>query len=279
MTAPLWLLTLITFSGTLAMHIFVPALPEAARALGASIGEMQLTMSVYILGLAVGQLAYGPLSDRYGRRPVLMAGLALYTAGRPRRLLRRRCAHLIVARLLQALGGCAGMVIGRAMVRDTAGPQDAARRLATMNLMVVLGPGLAPLLGGALATAFGWRSIFYVLSALGVLNLVFALWLLPESHGAQAAREGRRPRPQLRQAPDLAGVPGLRDRRRLRHDLDVRLHQRLALHLRPPARPAGLRGRHLSGDPDGRCLARQHGRHAADPAPADRPAGGRGRTW
>ena len=79
MTAPLWLLTLITFSGTLAMHIFVPALPEAARDLGASIGEMQLTMSVYILGLAVGQLAYGPLSDRFGRRPVLIAGLALYT--------------------------------------------------------------------------------------------------------------------------------------------------------------------------------------------------------
>src|SRR6185437_5802599 len=78
-TAPLWLLTLITFSGTLAMHIFVPALPEAARALDASIGEMQLTMSVYILGLAVGQLAYGPLSDRYGRRPLLVAGLALYT--------------------------------------------------------------------------------------------------------------------------------------------------------------------------------------------------------
>ena len=78
MSAPLWLLTLITFSGTLAMHIFVPALPEAARDLGASIGGMQLTVSVYILGLAVGQLAYGPLSDRFGRRPVLMAGLALY---------------------------------------------------------------------------------------------------------------------------------------------------------------------------------------------------------
>ena len=74
MSAPLWLLTLITFSGTLAMHIFVPALPEAAGALGASIGEMQMTMSVYIFGLAVGQLAYGPLSDRFGRRPVLVAG-------------------------------------------------------------------------------------------------------------------------------------------------------------------------------------------------------------
>ena len=93
MTAPLWLLTLITFSGTLAMHIFVPALPEAAHDLGASMGSMQLTMSVYILGLAVGQLAYGPLSDRFGRRPVLMAGLTLYTmAGLAARLCRTSTA-------------------------------------------------------------------------------------------------------------------------------------------------------------------------------------------
>ena len=97
MTAPLWLLTLITFSGTLAMHIFVPALPEAARALGATIGEMQLTMSVYIFGLAVGQLAYGPLSDRYGRRPVLVAGLALYTVAGLAACFVGDVHHLIVA--------------------------------------------------------------------------------------------------------------------------------------------------------------------------------------
>ncbi len=181
MSAPLWLLTLITFSGTLAMHIFVPALPEAARALGASLGEMQLTMSVYIFGLAVGQLAYGPLSDRFGRRPVLVAGLSLYTlAGLAACVLDN--VHLIVMRLFQALGGGAGMVIGRAIVRDTALPQEAARRLATMNLMVALGPGAAPLIGGALATAFGWRSIFYALAALGFVNVLFALLLLPESH-------------------------------------------------------------------------------------------------
>jgi DHA1 family bicyclomycin/chloramphenicol resistance-like MFS transporter len=181
-TAPLWLLTLITFSGTLAMHIFVPALPEAARALGASIGEMQLTMSVYIFGLAVGQLAYGPLSDRYGRRPVLVAGLLLYTAAGLAACFIDDVHYLIIARLMQALGGCAGMVIGRAIVRDTALPQEAARRMATMNLMVALGPGAAPLIGGALATAFGWRSIFYALALLGVVNVLFALWLLPESH-------------------------------------------------------------------------------------------------
>ena len=129
MTAPLWLLTLITFSGTLAMHIFVPALPEAAHALNASMGSMQLTMSVYILGLAFGQLAYGPLSDRFGRRPVLMAGLVLYAAAGLAAALVPDVHSLIIARLLQALGGCAGLVIGRAIVRDTALPQEAARRI------------------------------------------------------------------------------------------------------------------------------------------------------
>ena len=187
MSAPLWLLTLITFSGTLAMHIFVPALPEAARALGASIGEMQLTMSVYIFGLAVGQLAYGPLSDRFGRRPVLVAGLVLYTLAGLAACVLSNVHYLIVARLLQALGGCAGMVIGRAIVRDTALPQEAARRLATMNLMVALGPGAAPLIGGALATAFGWRSIFYALALLGFVNVLFALLLLPESHAPEGS--------------------------------------------------------------------------------------------
>ena len=144
MNAPLWLLTLITFSGTLAMHIFVPALPEAARDLGASIGGMQMTVSVYIFGLAVGQLAYGPLSDRFGRRPVLMAGLVLYALAGLAAAFAPDVHSLIVARLLQALGGCAGLVIGRAIVRDTALPQEAARRLAMMNLMVAIGPGAAP---------------------------------------------------------------------------------------------------------------------------------------
>jgi DHA1 family bicyclomycin/chloramphenicol resistance-like MFS transporter len=148
---------------------------------------MQLTMSVYIFGLAVGQLAYGPLSDRYGRRPVLVAGLALYTVAGIAACFIGEVHHLIVARLFQALGGCAGMVIGRAIVRDTALPQEAARRLATMNLMVALGPGAAPLIGGALATAFGWRSIFYALAALGAVNMLFALWLLPESRSPQPA--------------------------------------------------------------------------------------------
>jgi DHA1 family bicyclomycin/chloramphenicol resistance-like MFS transporter len=181
MSAPLWLLTLITFSGTFAMHIFVPALAVAGRDLGASIGGMQMTMSIYIFGLAVGQLAYGPLSDRFGRRPVLMGGLVLYALAGLAAIFVPDVHSLIIARLLQALGGCAGLVIGRAIVRDTALPQEAARRLALMNLMVVLGPGAAPLIGGALSSTLGWRSIFVALAALGIVNLLFSWQLLPET--------------------------------------------------------------------------------------------------
>src|SRR5471032_975798 len=155
--APLWLLTLITFSGTLAMHIFVPALPEAAQELGATVGEMQLTMSVYIAGLAVGQLAYGPLSDRFGRRPMLIVGLVVYAVTGIAASFAPDVHALIAARLFQALGGCAGLVIGRAIVRDTGTAIEAGRRLALINLMVAIGPGTAPLVGGLLTTFFGWR--------------------------------------------------------------------------------------------------------------------------
>jgi DHA1 family bicyclomycin/chloramphenicol resistance-like MFS transporter len=178
---PLWLLALLTFSGTLAMHIFVPALPAAARDLGATPAQMGLTISLYILGLAVGQLAYGALADRHGRRPVLMAGLTLYTLAGLAAALAPGVQALIAARLFQALGGCAGLVLGRAIVRDLAGPQDAARRLALMNLMVTVGPGLAPLLGTALSEAAGWRAIFVLLCALGVANFLFTWRMLPET--------------------------------------------------------------------------------------------------
>jgi DHA1 family bicyclomycin/chloramphenicol resistance-like MFS transporter len=181
MSPPLWLLTLITLSGTLAMHIFVPALPEAAHDLGASMGAMQMTVSVYVFGLAAGQLVYGPLADRFGRRPVLMAGLAIYTVSGVWAIFAPDVQRLIVIRLLQALGGCSGMVIGRAIVRDTALPKEAARRMAMMNLMVAVGPGVAPLLGAALASSFGWRSIFVLLAGLGAINLAFTWWLLRET--------------------------------------------------------------------------------------------------
>jgi DHA1 family bicyclomycin/chloramphenicol resistance-like MFS transporter len=172
---------MLTFTGTLAMHIFVPALPIAAADLGAGFSAMQMTISLYIAGLALGQIVYGPLSDRFGRRPALMVGLAIYVAASVLCLTAQDANVLIGARLFQALGGGAGLALGRAIVRDTSGTEDAARRLALMNLMVTLGPALAPLLGGLMAGAAGWRSIFALLCALGVANLALTWRLLPET--------------------------------------------------------------------------------------------------
>ena len=181
LSVPIWLLVLITLSGTLGMHMFVPALPSAAHDLGTSPSEMQLTISLYIAGLGAGQLVYGPLSDAFGRRRLLLGGLVLYTAAGVVAALSSGIHALIAARLLQALGGCSGLVLGRAIVRDTARTGDAVRQLALLNLMTLVGPGLAPLIGGTIATHAGWRTIFLLLAGLGALTLACTLRLLPET--------------------------------------------------------------------------------------------------
>lgn len=179
---PLWGLAVLTLSGTLAMHIFIPALPMAGADLGASAAQMQMTITFYIIGLAVGQLMYGPVSDRFGRRIPLLVGLFIYTLASAVAILAPDIGTLVCARLFAALGGCAGMVLGRVIVRDTTRDMsDAAGRLALMNMMVVVGPGLAPTIGGFLSSQTGWRSIFIFLSLLGIVNIVYTLFLLRET--------------------------------------------------------------------------------------------------
>lgn len=180
-SVPLWLLGLFTFSGPVGMHIFVPALRSAAEDLRAPAAELQLTVSLYILGLAVGQLVYGPLSDRFGRRPALLTGLAVFTAASLAGLFAPDAHFLVAARFLQAFGGCAGLVLARAIIRDTSEGHDAARRLALMNLLVTAGPAAAPVIGGALSGFWGWRTILLGLTALGVANLALAGLVLPET--------------------------------------------------------------------------------------------------
>lgn len=179
--APLWLLVLITISGTLAMHIFVPALPDAAHAFGVGPAAMQATISVYIIGLALGQLLYGPVSDSVGRRPLLLFGLALYGLAGAVAMCAQSVHVLVVARLFQALGGCAGLALGRAIVRDTSASDEAVRALALMNLMMMIGPGFAPLAGWALVSIGGWRLVFAVLTALGAATLILTWRMIPET--------------------------------------------------------------------------------------------------
>jgi MFS transporter, DHA1 family, multidrug resistance protein len=178
---PLWLLGLFILCGTLGMHIFVPALPETARDLHTTAAAIELTISLYILGLAVGQLVYGPLSDRFGRRPALLLGLSLFTIASIAGLFAPNAHTLIAARFFQGLGGCAGLLLARAIIRDTSRANEAARRLALVNVLVTAGPAIAPLIGAGLASFWGWRTILMGLTALGVANFALAWRVLPET--------------------------------------------------------------------------------------------------
>ena len=179
--APLWLLATVTIVGTLAMHMFIPALPDAARYFGASSAQMQQTITVYIVGLAVGELIYGPMSDALGRRPMLLTGLCLYTVASLWAALAPSASSLVGARLLQALGGCAGLALGRAIARDTATPETAVGNMALLNLMMMIGPGVSPSMGAALDATFSWRAIFAVLAVMGLLTALGVWRLLPET--------------------------------------------------------------------------------------------------
>jgi len=180
--APLWLLVLVTLSGTMAMHIFMPALPLAGADLGASPSGMQQTITLYVLGLAFGQLIYGPVSDTIGRRPTLLAGLALYLVASVFALVAPTLEWLVAARLAQALGGAAGITLGRSIVRDISTPERATKDLALLNLLTLVGPGLSPILGSLLAEGFGWRAIYVFLVCIAGAMVLCAWKLLPETN-------------------------------------------------------------------------------------------------
>ncbi|MBW4093847.1 MAG: multidrug effflux MFS transporter, partial [Proteobacteria bacterium] len=165
------------------MHLVIPALPATAAALHVSAGTIQLTITLYLIGLAIGQLAYGPISDRFGRRPVLLAGLTLFTLAGAATAIAPSAGLLIVARIAQSVGGCAGLVLGRAMVRDAVSGDRAAAQLALLTLVMSLAPAAAPVLGGYMVDWFGWRAAFGLLAVVGAVTTAAAAWRLPETHG------------------------------------------------------------------------------------------------
>lgn len=180
--APFPLIVAVTACGTLGMHLIIPALPDTARSLGVSAGTIQLTITLYLIGLAIGQLLYGPISDRLGRRPVLLAGLALFTLAGIATAAAPNAWMLVIARILQSIGGCAGLVLGRAIVRDSATSDRAAAQLAMLTLVMSAAPAIAPVLGGYATAWFGWRAAFALLALVGGVTLAFAVLLLPETN-------------------------------------------------------------------------------------------------
>ena len=175
------LLTALVALGPMSTDLYLPSLPGLLRHFDADIAEVQLTLSVFLVGLAVGQLVYGPLSDRFGRRPVLLAGLILYVVASVICALAPSVPTLIAARLLQATGACAGPVVCRAVVRDVHGREGAARILSYMGAAMALAPALGPILGGFVEAWLGWRANFAILCIYGAVGLALTAAILPET--------------------------------------------------------------------------------------------------
>lgn len=179
------LLAALVALGPISTDLYLPSLPGLARAFETDVAEVQLTLSVFLVGLAVGQLAYGPLSDRFGRRPVLIAGLVIYTVASVACAMAASIPVLVTARFLQAIGACAGPVVGRAVVRDVHGRDGAARILSYMAAAMALAPAIGPILGGFLEVWFGWQANFVALTVYGAAGLVGIVALLPETNSSK----------------------------------------------------------------------------------------------
>lgn len=172
----LGLLIAIAALGPLGLTIIVPSMPALPAVFATDYGTVQLTVSLYLIGTAVSQLLYGPISDRFGRRPTLLAGLVLFLTGTALCLFATGIGMLILGRIVQAVGGCAGLVLARAIIRDVYDQDRAASMLAYMVSGMVVAPMVAPAIGGFLDAWFGWRSTMLLLfiAGIAVLGLVWA---------------------------------------------------------------------------------------------------------
>jgi len=178
------LLTALVALGPISTDLYLPSLPSLARYFAVGVGDIQLTLSVFLVGLATAQLVYGPLSDRFGRRPVLLVGLAIYAVASVVCMLSPSVPVLVAARFVQAVGACVGPVLGRAIVRDVYGREGAARVLAYMSAAMALAPAIGPILGGFLEQWFGWRINFLALVLYGTGGLIITWRILPETNKA-----------------------------------------------------------------------------------------------
>jgi DHA1 family bicyclomycin/chloramphenicol resistance-like MFS transporter len=186
---PLFALALASISliGPLAVHLFFPAIPAVKAALGLSDALAQLTFSIALFSMAVATLVYGSLSDRYGRRPVLLSGLCLFLVGSAISALANSVFPLIMGRIVQAVGAGCGITLVRAIAQDVYGPAQMVKAIAYLTMFYTIGPMISPMVGGILIDAFGWRSVFGFALLLGSGILVTAYVAIFESRPALPA--------------------------------------------------------------------------------------------
>jgi DHA1 family bicyclomycin/chloramphenicol resistance-like MFS transporter len=189
------LLGSLTAFGPMSIDMYLPALPAIGATFHAAPGAAQATLASFFTGLAIGQIFYGPASDRWGRRWPLLGGVALYVAASAWCAFAPTLEALVAARFLQAVGGCAGQVIARAVVRDRFGHRQSARILSQLMLVMGLAPILAPLIGGQVAALAGWRALFWILGGFGAFLGVVVWFALPESRSPETARQARSEHP------------------------------------------------------------------------------------
>ncbi len=193
-TSRTMLLLLVAMTGVapISLYMLVPALPLLATAFGRDISIAQMTVSLYMVGIACSQIIMGPLSDHFGRRPVLLAGLGLMVMASAGCIFADTLPQLIAARFLQALGGATGMVVSRAIIRDLYSRERIGAMISLVIAVMMIAQMLSPLTGGLLETAFGWRAIFYVITAASLTIAVAIALGLPETRRDRSEAGGFR---------------------------------------------------------------------------------------
>lgn len=175
------LLTFMVALNQMSMGLYLPSMPTMAESLGTTVGQVQLTLTMFVAGFAVSQLVWGPVTDRFGRRPTLLIGLAVFTAAGAACAMAETVEQLIVFRFFQAIGACAGQVVSRSVVRDTTEGAESAKVMSYIALAMSLSPAITPSIGGQLHAFFGWRSNFVLLAVVGLVLAAIAAARLPET--------------------------------------------------------------------------------------------------
>ncbi|MCK5425401.1 MAG: multidrug effflux MFS transporter, partial [Emcibacter sp.] len=176
------LLTMLTALGPITTDLYLPALPSIQAFFQTDVPTVQLTLSVYLVVFALCQIFYGPLSDRFGRKPVILFGTLIYLFGSVVCVLSTEIEILITGRILQAIGGCAGVILARSMVRDIYGQARSAKILSYMGTAMAVAPALGPIIGGYLTIIYGWQASFVILALFGGICVLGIIFILQETN-------------------------------------------------------------------------------------------------